>query len=171
MDGKFGVAIPLALRLFLQIAKAVRHVHEQGLIHRDLKPQNCFMDDSGNVKVGDFGLSRESADSKEGDTMIASTMSLSVSSLPSGGQHGDDHTAGVGTRAYASPEQMSGFDYDSSTDVRYVMKRIPVEDVTDSLTHAFLLGCAILVFRYTLLVLCCLNWCIPCIRVWSAIFA
>lgn len=44
--------IPFALKIFSQIARAVKHVHEQGLIHRDLKPSNCFIDDIGVVKVG-----------------------------------------------------------------------------------------------------------------------
>jgi serine/threonine protein kinase len=109
-----SVDIPMALRLFLQIALAVRHVHDQGLIHRDLKPQNCFMDESGNVKVGDFGLSRESADTRD-DSVL--TESKCTTSLAMPVAVGDDHTAGVGTRAYASPEQMNGSAYDSSTDV------------------------------------------------------
>jgi serine/threonine protein kinase len=113
-DGDGGIDIPLALRVFLQVAHAVGHVHDQGLIHRDLKPQNCFMDDSGVVKVGDFGLSRESADTKEDGFLINSS---SMASLPAQSSAGEDHTAGVGTRAYASPEQMNGSDYDSSTDV------------------------------------------------------
>ena len=108
------VDIPLALRLFLQIAQAVRHVHHQGLIHRDLKPQNCFTDDAGTVRVGDFGLSRESADLNYSAIPVSDESSTSILPLAS---HSDDHTVGVGTRAYASPEQMSGSDYDSSTDV------------------------------------------------------
>jgi serine/threonine protein kinase len=102
---KDAVDIPLALGLFHQIAQAVKHVHEQGLIHRDLKPCNCFIDDAGVVKVGDFGLSRESGD-------IGEDSNLSI--LGDGEQ---DNTAGVGTRSYASPEQMKGSDYGASTDV------------------------------------------------------
>jgi serine/threonine protein kinase len=99
------VDIPAALSLFLQIVQAVRHVHAQGLIHRDLKPLNCFMDESGTIKVGDFGLSREATDKVEtsGATAVFND--------------DEDHTAGVGTRSYASPEQMEGSNYDSSTDV------------------------------------------------------
>ena len=114
-----GVDIPLALRLFHQIAKAVQHVHEQGLIHRDLKPQNCFIDETGTVKVGDFGLSRESGG--EGGNRQESMLEIpldDVSTEPSTlAGHYEDQTAGVGTRAYASPEQMNGSNYDSSTDV------------------------------------------------------
>jgi serine/threonine protein kinase len=104
-----GVDVPTALKLFFQIAQAVQHVHGRGLIHRDLKPSNCFIDGSGNVKVGDFGLSRESTDKDEGEA-----------SFPQSRQEDrvfDNHTAGIGTRSYASPEQMNGSDYDSSTDV------------------------------------------------------
>jgi len=99
------VDIAAALRLFLQIAQAVKHVHEQGLIHRDLKPQNCFIDEFGTVKVGDFGLSRESGENREEETL------QTACTIEAG------HTAGVGTRSYASPEQMTGSDYDSSADV------------------------------------------------------
>lgn len=125
-----GVDIPKALRLFLQIAEAVKHVHSHSLIHRDLKPQNCFLDDSGStVKVGDFGLSRESS-LTDGAGDDAETVEGSIASLQAGGDRAkkknasmdadfcnDDHTAGVGTRSYASPEQMNGSAYDSSTDV------------------------------------------------------
>jgi serine/threonine protein kinase len=113
------VDIPYALSLFLQIAQGVRHVHNQGLIHRDLKPNNCFIDDAGVVKVGDFGLSRESADNKDGDdnrlrptSRVRPITTNGTSTLADG-----DNTAGVGTRSYASPEQMKGSDYDSTTDV------------------------------------------------------
>ncbi|KAL3921817.1 MAG: hypothetical protein SGILL_002548 [Bacillariaceae sp.] len=104
------VDIPHALTLFLGIMQGVEHVHGQGLIHRDLKPNNCFLDDSGAVKVGDFGLSRNSSD----NTADAAEDSLVEPSVF------DNHeiTAGVGTRSYASPEQMKGgAEYDSSTDI------------------------------------------------------
>lgn len=94
-----------------QIAEAVRPVHSMGLIHRDLKPSNCFMDETMSVKVGDFGLSREST-AEDGEDQIVTPVAAKRGAL----QH-EDHTAGVGTRSYASPEQMNGFDYDASTDV------------------------------------------------------
>ena len=107
-----NVDIPYALSLFLQTCQGVKHVHSQGLIHRDLKPNNVFIDDTGAVKVGDFGLSRESSDSGEG--RIEGAIVTESTDL---GQNADI-TAGVGTRSYASPEQMKGgSDYDSSTDI------------------------------------------------------
>jgi len=108
--------IALSLRFFLQTVQAVQHVHELGLIHRDLKPGNIFLVD-GNVKVGDFGLSRESTSSENENLIREEFDEPSVSSNRDGIGCGDDHTAGVGTRSYASPEQMNGSDYDSSTDV------------------------------------------------------
>lgn len=104
------VDIPKALRIFVQISDAAAHVHECGLIHRDLKPNNCFMDDAcTTVKVGDFGLSRESkVDDNPSFREVSSVQDFNLH---------EDHTAGVGTRSYASPEQMNGSIYDSSSDV------------------------------------------------------
>ena len=104
------VDIIVVLHLFAHIVRGVKHVHRQGLIHRDLKPSNCFMDDDDDlVKIGDFGLSRESGDvyADEGDA--SNTYFSKIENT--------ENTAGVGTSSYASPEQISGSDYDSSTDI------------------------------------------------------
>ncbi len=116
-----AIDIPYALRMFSQIAQGVKHVHQQGLIHRDLKPSNCFIDDSGVIKIGDFGLSRESASAGLDENNDIAANILDEEDTPKLKDNylgrGQDNTAGVGTRSYASPEQMNGSDYDSSTDV------------------------------------------------------
>ena len=43
-------------RMFREIIEGLLHIHSQGMIHRDLKPVNIFLDSSGQVKIGDFGL-------------------------------------------------------------------------------------------------------------------
>lgn len=47
-------------RLFKQLLEAVSYIHREGFIHRDLKPMNIFIDKANNVKVGDFGLAKNS---------------------------------------------------------------------------------------------------------------
>jgi len=43
-------------RLFREIVEGLAHIHQQGMIHRDLKPVNIFLDSNDHVKIGDFGL-------------------------------------------------------------------------------------------------------------------
>ena len=79
-----------------QVASALDHAHSQGLIHRDVKPNNIIVDEARNdhVKLMDFGLVRAGQDSK----LTRAGMIL-------------------GTPAYMSPEQAQGEDVDHCTDI------------------------------------------------------
>jgi WD40 repeat protein len=84
------------LDVAIQFAWGLHHAHEQGLVHRDVKPANVMLTSDGLAKVTDFGLAR------------ARPVRLQA---PSG--HGGGHTMTVeggagGTPAYASPEQAEG---------------------------------------------------------------
>ena len=46
-------------RYFSQIADAIGYMHSKRIMHRDLKPANIFIDNEGDLKIGDLGLSRQ----------------------------------------------------------------------------------------------------------------
>jgi len=48
----------LAWHLFRQIVEGLAHIHGQGIIHRDLTPNNIFFDARNDIKIGDFGLGK-----------------------------------------------------------------------------------------------------------------
>ena len=47
-----------AIRMAIRILAAVDHAHRNGIVHRDIKPQNIMVDNQGRVKVADFGIAR-----------------------------------------------------------------------------------------------------------------
>jgi serine/threonine-protein kinase len=84
-----------ALEIAHEIAQALAFAHENGLIHRDVKPQNVLLNGDGRAKVTDFGIAR----------------SLDV-------EHGVTQTGTIlGTSNYIAPEQATGQPVDAHTDV------------------------------------------------------
>jgi serine/threonine-protein kinase len=64
--------LPIALDYTCQICNAVDHAHHQGVLHRDLRPSNVIVADSGLLKVADFGTSRFLEIAAHGTTVIGS---------------------------------------------------------------------------------------------------
>jgi len=95
------------LAIFKQIVEGLRHIHHCNLIHRDLTPGNIFFHD-GVIKIGDFGLSKEST------SMVPIKMQT-----PRGAPNraGRNHTTGIGTPFYTSPEQDRGYEYNEKVDI------------------------------------------------------
>jgi serine/threonine protein kinase/tetratricopeptide (TPR) repeat protein len=89
---------PLALerkvKIAREICKALEAAHEQGVVHRDLKPQNIMVDGNGRVLVMDFGIARSME-----DTGLTHTGAL------------------IGTPAFMSPEQAKGERLDTRSDL------------------------------------------------------
>jgi eukaryotic-like serine/threonine-protein kinase len=112
LGATLGAGTPLAiervLAIVIQIARALEHAHAQGVIHRDLKPDNVMLTEGGVVKVLDFGLAKRLR--LETDPSIETSTSSAISALTTAGRL-------VGTPAYMSPEQALGRSTDARTDV------------------------------------------------------
>jgi serine/threonine protein kinase len=79
--------VPEALRIAIQICEALAHCHEHGVFHRDIKPENIMIQESGDVKIIDFGIA-----------LLEGARRVTWRGLSST----------VGTPDYMSPEQLKG---------------------------------------------------------------
>jgi DNA-binding response OmpR family regulator len=89
------ISVESTLAIGTQLAEALAVAHDQQIVHRDIKPQNLMIDESGVLKVADFGLAR-TVQRKESLTQAGYV---------------------IGTVRYMAPEQLMGGDLDARTDL------------------------------------------------------
>lgn len=95
LDSRGRLAAAPVLALAAQLAAGLEAAHAQGVIHRDIKPQNLLLDAQGTLKIMDFG----------------------VSHLAGSAGGGPDAGLLVGTPAYMAPEQLLGEEIDERADL------------------------------------------------------
>ena len=99
---------PDAVKIASRICEALEYMHQRGVVHRDLKPQNVMMCNDGTIRIMDFGIAR--AQSSRRLTFVGFTPTM-------------------GTPDYMAPEQVRGSRGDERTDI-YCLGAILYEMVT-----------------------------------------
>ncbi|MBR6220942.1 MAG: protein kinase [Clostridia bacterium] len=88
-----------AIRMTIRILAAVDHAHRNGIVHRDIKPQNILVDNQGRVKVADFGIAR-----------LKASQTTHI-------EEGASSGSALGSVHYFSPEQARGEIADEKSDL------------------------------------------------------
>ncbi|WP_404409085.1 Stk1 family PASTA domain-containing Ser/Thr kinase [Jeotgalibacillus malaysiensis] len=100
-----------AINIMLQLTSAIAHAHHNGIIHRDIKPQNILIDQEGNIKITDFGIA----------------MALSATAIT-------QTNSVMGTVHYLSPEQARGGTASKKSDI-YSLGIVMYELITGTLPY------------------------------------
>ncbi|HEX2442367.1 MAG TPA: serine/threonine-protein kinase, partial [Vicinamibacterales bacterium] len=102
--GRDPSALPRVLRLGVQLADALEHAHERGVVHRDLKPANIIVTPQGDAKILDFGVASR-------------TMAVSADQTRSAATLEADARTTAGTLSYLAPELLQGGIPDGRADI------------------------------------------------------
>jgi serine/threonine protein kinase len=103
---KHKLTIERAVEIIIDVARALGEAHRHGIVHRDVKPSNIAITESGQVKVLDFGLAKQVDTDSE-------TNSRKQSIVPTQTREG----VMLGTPMYLSPEQAMGISVDARSDL------------------------------------------------------
>ena len=113
----FSVPVAEAVRISVQILDGLSAAHAQGVVHRDVKPENILLDEHGVAKLTDFGIARRiTIPRASGGPTLAGT------GLP------------AGTPQYMAPEQLRGEEVDQRADV-YSLAAVLYEMLTGMAPH------------------------------------
>jgi eukaryotic-like serine/threonine-protein kinase len=99
-----GMGRDVMMRYGMQLADALAHAHERGIVHRDLKAGNVIVTPSGRLKVLDFGLSRRLEEQASEDTTRFD-------------QGWAEQHSVTGTLPYIAPELLKGQEADARSDI------------------------------------------------------
>jgi eukaryotic-like serine/threonine-protein kinase len=99
-----GLSVDVLVRYGIQLADALGHAHERGIVHRDLKAANVMVTPSGRLKVLDFGLSRRMEKKVSEDTTEYDPGRKSPGFI-------------TGTLPYTAPELLKGTEADARSDI------------------------------------------------------
>jgi serine/threonine-protein kinase len=109
------LSLQRGLHILCQVADALKHAHEHGILHRDIKPGNIMIKKGGDqadvVKILDFGLAKLVGDAQKQNPQLTQTHMI------------------IGSPLYMSPEQVRGGQTDARTDI-YQMGCIIFETLT-----------------------------------------
>src|SRR5262249_13965604 len=103
MIAAHGLPVETAIRYAVQIADALAHAHERGVVHRDLKGANVIVTAEGRVKVLDFGLAKQLIQGPDEPTRTLEPITEAGSV--------------AGTLSYMAPEVLRGEPADARSDL------------------------------------------------------
>ncbi|MFP6583385.1 MAG: serine/threonine-protein kinase [Candidatus Hydrogenedentota bacterium] len=113
IDREKKVSWERALELFRPVVHGLAAAHARGIIHRDLKPSNLYLSSSGDVKILDFGLAKQTT--VENEVKPDSATALPLATKPDDGMTIPGTL--MGTMGYMSPEQVRGMPATTASDI------------------------------------------------------
>lgn len=133
-----------AVQITIRILSALQHAHQNGIIHRDIKPQNILVHADGHIKVADFGIARmaNSSTLTRGDSVMGSVHYFSPEQAQGQGTDVTSDLYSVGVTLY---EMLTGrVPFDGDSPVAIAMQHLhaqpePIQryapDVPDAICH------------------------------------
>lgn len=113
-----------------EVILGIEHLHKRGIVYRDLKPENIFIDGTGHIRIGDYGLSKQLAEEgtyhatiSSAESSVMSPRSVVAIDEEDGREEGGESgklvkTMSVcGTRNYLPPEMLNGKLYSYEADI------------------------------------------------------
>ena len=105
-----------SVRVAGEVARALEAAHAKGIVHRDLKSANVMLDDTGSVKVLDFGIAKDLSGDGDDEAGISSPNTSIATRASNMAAHLTATGVIVGTAPYMSPEQIRAKQIDKRTD-------------------------------------------------------
>jgi serine/threonine-protein kinase len=140
------LSAPLAGQIAIRILSALEHAHRNGIVHRDIKPQNILVHADGHIKVADFGIARiaNSSTLTKGDNVMGSVHYFSPEQARGEGANATSDIYSTGIVLY---EMLTGkVPYDGDNPVAVAMQHlhatpVPIQNLAPDVPPAMVRVC------------------------------
>lgn len=140
------LSAPLAGQIAIRILSALEHAHRNGIVHRDIKPQNILVHADGHIKVADFGIARiaNSSTLTKGDNVMGSVHYFSPEQAKGEGANATSDIYSTGVVLY---EMLTGkVPYDGDNPVAVAMQHlhatpVPIQNLAPDVPPAMVRVC------------------------------